>query len=71
MKQHVEQITLEEIAEELKREIAIRGRVYPRWIEIGKLDADTGNLQILKLRAALAFVETELKKNDAHGDLFQ
>jgi len=71
MKQHVEQITLEEIAEELKRELAMRGRVYQRWIEIGKLDADTGNLQILKLRACLAFVEAELKKNDAQGDLFQ
>ena len=71
MKQHVEQITLEEIAEELKRELAMRGRVYQRWIEIGKLDADTGNLQILKLRACLAFIEAELKKNDAQGDLFQ
>ncbi|MGI8849351.1 MAG: hypothetical protein ACR2HT_04205 [Pyrinomonadaceae bacterium] len=71
MKQHVEQITLEEIAEELKRELAMRGRVYQRWIEIGKLDADTGNLQILKLRACLAFVEAELKKSDAQGDLFQ
>lgn len=71
MKQHVEQITLEEIAEELKRELAMRGRVYPCWIEIGKLEADTGNFQILKLRACLAFIEAELKKNNAQGDLFQ
>ena len=70
MKTKIEQITLEEIAEELKRELAMRGRVYPRWIEIGKLDADSGNLQILKLRACFAFIEAELKKNDAQGDLF-
>lgn len=71
MKQHVEQITLEEMRDELKREFAMRVRVYPRWIEIGKLDADSGNLQILKLRACLAFIEAELKKNNAQGDLFQ
>jgi len=70
MKTRIEQISIYEMRDELKRELAMRGRVYPRWIEIGKLDADTGNLQILKLRACLAFIEAELKKNDAQGDLF-
>lgn len=70
MKQFIEQITLEEMRDELKREIAMRGRVYPRWIESRKLDANTAHLQILKLRAALAFIETALKKSDAQGGLF-
>lgn len=70
MKRRVEQITLEEIKDELRRELALRSAVYPRWIEIGRLDADIAGLQILKLRACLAFVEAELNKNRAQGELF-
>ena len=39
MKTKPEQITLEEIADELRREIKTRERVYPRWIEQGKIGA--------------------------------
>lgn len=70
MKQYIEQITLEEMHGELKRELKIRERVYPRWIESGRLERNVAHLQVLKLRACLAFVETELNKNVAQGDLF-
>jgi hypothetical protein len=70
MKQFIEQITLEEMRDELKREIKMREKVYPRWIESGRLEANIGNLQVLKLRAVLAFIETELKKNAAQKELF-
>ncbi len=71
MKTKIEQITLEEISEELKREIKTRERVYPRWIEQGRIDAPVAANRVLILQAAFAFVEAELKKNAAQGDLFQ
>lgn len=71
MKTKIEFITLEEIAEELRREIKTRQRVYPRWIQSGKIDSQLAALRILILRANLAFIEAELKKNHAQGDLFQ
>ena len=71
MKQFIEQITPEEMEKELKREITMRERVYPRWIESGKLEKQIADYQILTLRAALAFIQRELKKNAAQGDLFQ
>ena len=70
MKQFIEQITVEEMTDEVRREIKMRERVYPRWIENGKMSKYEADLQILKMRACLSFLETELKKNHAQGDLF-
>ena len=70
MKQFIVQITVEEMADEVKREIKMRERVYPRWVESGKMSKQDADLQILKMRACLSFLETELKKNCAQGDLF-
>lgn len=66
----IEQITLEEIADELQREIKMRGRVYPRWIETGRMSKHDADLQTLKMSACLAFIEAGLKKNAAQGGLF-
>ena len=71
MKTRTEQISIYEIAGELRREVAMRKRVYPRWIEIGKLSEDEANLQMLKMLACLEFIELQIKRNDAQGDLFQ
>lgn len=71
MKTRTEQISIYEIAEELRREIAMRKRVYPRWVEIGKMSESDANLQMLKMRACLEFIELQTKRNDAQGDLFQ
>lgn len=67
----IEQIALEEMADELKREIKTRQRVYPRWIEQGKIDATIAANRVLILQANLALIEAGLKKNQAQGDLFQ
>lgn len=67
----IEQITLEEIRDEMKREIKVRQRVYPRWIEQGKIDERTAANRVLILQANLALIEAGLKKNVAQGDLFQ
>ena len=71
MKQFIEQITLEEMRDEVKREIKMRERVYPRWVENGRMSKYEADLQILKMKACLAFLESELKKNAAQGALFQ
>lgn len=44
-------IRLEDMLEELEREIKVRRRVYPRWIESGKLDPVTADRRILCLVA--------------------
>lgn len=66
----IEQITPEEMRDEVKREIKMRERVYPRWVEIGKMSEHEANQQMLKMQACLTFIESELKKNAAQGDLF-
>ena len=71
MKQFIEQITLEEMESEIKREIKMRERVYPRWVENGKMSKHEADLQILIMRACLSFLQNELKKNHAQGDLFK
>lgn len=71
MKTKTEQITLDEIADELRREIKTRRRVYPRWIEQGKIDAPIAGFRVLVLEANLALVEADLKKNRAQKELFQ
>lgn len=70
MKTKPEQITLEEIRDELKREIKTRQRVYPRWIQQGKIDERTAALRVLILEANLALIEAALKKNAAQKELF-
>jgi hypothetical protein len=70
MKQFIQQITLDEMRDELQREIKMRQAVYPRWILSGKIDERTAAIRVLVLQACLAFIETELKKNHAQGDLF-
>ncbi len=67
----IEQITLEEIAEEMKREIKVRQRVYPRWIEQGKIDSQIAANRVLILQANLALIEAEVNKNAAQMELFQ
>lgn len=44
-------IRLSDMLEELEREIKVRRRVYPRWVENGKLDPVTADRRILCLVA--------------------
>ena len=52
-KQFYGQITFADAISELKREIQIRERIYPSWIEQGKIKADTAQHRIYCLEFAL------------------
>lgn len=45
--------TLTEQIAELKREVAIRENVYPRWVQSGKLKQADADKQIGRMKAAL------------------
>ncbi len=48
---------LSSILQELKRELAVRQRVYPDWISNGKLTADTAQHRIDAIKAAIVLLE--------------
>jgi hypothetical protein len=70
MKKLTQEITLDEMEAEIKREIGMRNSVYPRRIQAGKLKQETADFQILVLKAALALIQGEIKKNSPQKDLF-
>lgn len=70
MKQFTQQITLDEMRDEIKRELATRRRVYPRWIEQGKITKQAADFRVLVLEAILILLYEEIKKNAPQGDLF-
>ena len=69
-KNFTQQITLEEMQEEVKRELATRNRVYPRWIQDGKIKKDVADFRVLVLEALNIFLQNELKKSAPQKDLF-
>ena len=50
-------ISTEDIIKELKRELATRERVYPKWIQSGKMHRDVANRRYMRLKAALEIIE--------------
>ena len=48
-----------DMIEELVREIAVRKRVYPRWVASGKLNGVTADRRILILKAILKKLRKE------------
>ena len=53
-------ISREEMLREVEREIALRRRVYPRWVEAGRLKLDRAERQIAVLEAvAVLLAEAE------------
>ncbi len=71
MKRFVEQITLEEMSDEIKRETKMRQRVYPQWIITGKIAAETAAFRVLVLEAIQRKLMRELKEVAPQKDLFQ
>lgn len=49
--------TKDEIVAELRREIALRERVFPDWVAKGRLRQDVADRRIALMKAALALVE--------------
>ena len=69
-KNFTQQITLEEMQEEVKRELATRNRVYPRWIQDRKIKKDVADFRVLVLEALQIFLQNELRKTAPQKDLF-
>lgn len=55
-------VTLQNQIDELKRELAMRERLYPQWIDKGTLTQDKADKQVAALRASLELIE-ELQAN--------
>jgi hypothetical protein len=69
-KQFTQQITLEEMSDEIKREIAMRKSVYLRWIENGKITKETADYRVLVLEALQIFVQEELRRTSPQQSMF-
>ena len=69
-KTFTQQITIDEMLTEIKREIVMRKSVYPRWIENGKIKKETANLRVLILEALQIFLDSELKKTAPQPSMF-
>lgn len=61
-------VQLREKIAELKREIKVRKRVYPRWVQTGKLDGPLADYRITVLRAILKDYENQLGSKDANQE---
>lgn len=51
--------TIEEAIVELKREIAMRKAVYPKWIAAGRLTSSIADQRMRGINRALALIEAE------------
>ncbi len=69
-KHFVQQITIDEQIAEVKREIAMRNKVYPKWIEAGSLAKAKADFQILAMEAVLISLQDLAKKTAPQAGLF-
>jgi len=69
-KHFVQQITIDEQIAEVKREIAMRNKVYPRWIEAGSMQKPKADFQILAMEAVLISLQDLAKKTAPQAGLF-
>lgn len=70
MKFFVQQITIDEQIAEVRREIAMRKRVYPRRTDEGKMKKEQADLQILMMEAVLQTLSDKAKEIKPQQDLF-
>lgn len=69
-KHFVQQITIDEQINEVKREIAMRQKVYPKWVESGSLPKPKADFQILAMEAVLVSLQDLAKKTAPQSGLF-
>ncbi len=69
-KHFVQQVTINEQIAEVKREIAMRNKVYPRWIEAGSLPKQKADFQILVMEAVLISLQETAKQTSPQAGLF-
>ncbi|MFO0386339.1 MAG: hypothetical protein ACK505_06140 [Flavobacteriales bacterium] len=65
------QITIEEEIRELKRELALRNRLYPEWVKLCKLRPEEARYQIACLQSTLKRLEAiDKQQNGEQTNLF-
>jgi len=69
-KHFAQQITVEEMSKEISRELVTRKRVYPRWIEDGKIKQELADYRCIVLEALLRKLCREQTANDPQKNLF-
>jgi len=69
-KHFVQQITIDEQIAEVKRELAMRNKVYPKWIEAGSMQKSKADFQILAMEAVLISLQDLAKKTAPQAGLF-
>lgn len=57
-------VSIERQIECVKREIAMRERVYPRWVQSGKMTKLVADDEIAAMKSALITLETAKQKKD-------
>lgn len=70
-KHFVQQITLEDMKREVEREIKVRQRVYPNWIEQGKISKTCADYRILVLEAVAIQIELLIHEKSPQRNLFE
>lgn len=53
----------------LEREIRIRERVYPRWVDKGKLTQKAADLELWRMRAAVVTLQRSMTVGTVPGEL--
>jgi hypothetical protein len=48
----------------LAREIAMRQRVYPKWIDQGRMNPDTADKEIRHMEAILGYIKNQAGRRD-------
>jgi hypothetical protein len=70
MKQFRQQITFEEMRAEISRELVVRKRVYPSWIEQGRITRETADFRCLVFEALLFHLHEKVKETAPQKELF-
>lgn len=60
----VSEVSLAQKIEELEREIKVRRRVYPRWVQSGRIDTATAHGRITVLQAILRDYRAQARTHD-------
>ena len=65
-----QQITIDEQIAEVKREIAMRQKVYPKWTEAGSSPKQKADFQILVMEAVLISLQEIARQKAPQSGLF-
>ena len=61
-----DQVPLTPIIVELKRELAMRKSVYPKWVSAGKIDPQVAAARVLYIEAAILRLDPEGMTDENH-----